>query len=271
MEIDAPSRWGCIDFISDLHLQARDPLTFQAWKDYLQGTVADAVFILGDLFEVWVGDDMLSLESGFERQCAEVLRAAADRVDLFIGRGNRDFLMGQELLAACDSVGLADLTILSFASQRWLLTHGDAWCVDDTAYMQFRSQVRSQHWQQSFLNKPLAERMDIARSMRAQSEARKQTSASYSDVDAATVAIELESAGARHVIHGHTHRPARHTLAKGCERLVLSDWDLAATPPRAEVLRLRRAATGSTESFTVERIPPTMATHPVSTTPNPAH
>lgn len=271
MEIDAPSRWGCIDFISDLHLQSRDPLTFHAWKDYLQGTVADAVFILGDLFEVWVGDDMLSLESGFERQCANVLRAATHRVDLFIGRGNRDFLMGPALMAACGSTALADLTILSFAKQRWLLTHGDAWCVDDTAYMQFRSQVRSQTWQQSFLSRPLAERMDSARSMRAQSEARKQAIANYADVDARTVAIELESAGANHVIHGHTHRPARHALGKDCERLVLSDWDLAATPPRAEVLRLRRVTASSTESFTVERIPPTMATNPVCATPNPSH
>lgn len=260
MEIIAPARWECVDFISDVHLQASDTLTFQAWRDYLYGTAADAVFILGDLFEVWVGDDMLSLPSGFEKQCANVLRAAAEHVELFILRGNRDFLMGPELMSACGSTGLDDPSVLTFASQRWLLTHGDAWCLDDTAYMQFRSQVRSKDWQQSFLNKPLDERMETARSMRAMSEALKQTSATYADVDAATAAIQMESARATHLIHGHTHRPARHALTQGCERLVLSDWDLTATPPRAEVLRLRRAVSGISESFTTERIPPAMVT-----------
>jgi UDP-2,3-diacylglucosamine hydrolase len=261
MDIDAPSHWGCIDFISDLHLQASDLQTFQAWSDYLQGTVADAVFILGDLFEVWVGDDMLSLESGFEKQCANVLRAAARGVNLYVLCGNRDFLMGPELMAACGSTSIEDPTVLSFANQRWLLTHGDAWCLDDTAYMQFRSQVRSQEWQQLFLSKTLAERMEVARSMRSMSEARKHTNANYVDVDTACATNQLASAHASHIIHGHTHRPARHAVGMGGERLVLSDWDLAATPPRAEVLRLRRIATDSADSFTVERIPPAMATH----------
>lgn len=261
MEIDAPPRWGCIDFISDLHLQASDLQTFKAWSDYLHETVADAVFILGDLFEVWVGDDMLSLESGFEKRCASVLRAVARRVNLYILCGNRDFLMGPELMEACGSTAIEDPTVLSFANQRWLLTHGDAWCLEDTAYMQFRSQVRSPEWQQSFLSKALTERMQVARSMRAMSEARKQTHANYADVDTACAIDQLASARASHAIHGHTHRPARHAVGKGGERLVLSDWDLAASPPRAEVLRLRRDAAGSADSFTVERIPPAMATH----------
>ncbi len=271
MEIDAPSTWKCIDFISDLHLQASEPLTFQTWSEYLQRTTADAVFILGDLFEVWVGDDMLSLHSGFERQCADLLRAVAQRVDLYILCGNRDFLMGPRLMTACGSTRLDDPCILSFAHQRWLLTHGDAWCLDDTAYMQFRSQVRSQAWQHSFLGKPLAERMELARSMRAQSEARKQTDTTYADVDSATAVLHMDSSDATHIIHGHTHRPGRHLLNDGCERLVLSDWDLAATPPRAEVLRLRRTTADSAESFTVERIPPAMAVSSVRATTNPSN
>ena len=269
MDLNAPSRWTCIDFISDLHLQASDPLTFQAWKRYLQGTVADAVFILGDLFEVWVGDDMLTLESGFERQCADVLYAASQRMDLYILCGNRDFLMGPQLMAACGSSALDDPTVLSFANQRWLLTHGDAWCLDDTAYVQFRAQVRGHEWQRTFLSQPLAERIEIARSIRAHSEARKQTQATHVDVNSAAATAHLESARASHAIHGHTHRPARHALTNRSERLVLSDWDMSAKPPRAEVLRLRSATTRNAHSFTVERLPPTMASGSGQATPSP--
>jgi UDP-2,3-diacylglucosamine hydrolase len=270
MELVAPARWSCIDFISDLHLHSSDPLTFQAWKDYLQGTVADAVFLLGDLFEVWVGDDMLSLESGFEKQCADVLYAASQRVDLYLLHGNRDFLTGPDLMAACGSTALEDPSVLTFANQRWLLTHGDAWCLEDTGYMQFRSQVRSDAWQHSFLNKPLDQRMEIARSLRTQSEERKKTHTTYADVDTAIATVQLNSGDARHIIHGHTHRPGRHLLGVGCERLVLSDWDMTASPTRAEVLRLRCTAIGKPNSFTVERIPPAMAVRPTRTTPSPS-
>ena len=269
MEIDAPSHWSCIDFISDLHLQASDLLTFLTWKNYLRGTQADAVFILGDLIEVWVGDDILSLQSGFEALCADVLSAASRRVDLYLMHGNRDFLMGSKFMDACGSTALDDPTVLTFASQRWLLTHGDAWCRDDAAYMQFREQVRGPQWQHAFLNKPLDERMDIAKSLRQQSDARKQTQTTYADVDAATANAQMASERASHIIHGHTHRPARHLMGQGSERLVLSDWDMAAMPPRGEVLRLRRSESGAAESFTVERIPPAMATRSSMATPTP--
>ncbi|HNV59104.1 MAG TPA: UDP-2,3-diacylglucosamine diphosphatase [Rhodoferax sp.] len=269
MELDAPSHWNCIDFISDLHLQASDPLTFQAWKDYLHDTQANAVFILGDLFEVWVGDDILSLPSSFEAHCAEVLSAASTRIDLYLMHGNRDFLMGSQLMDACGSKALDDPTILTFANQRWLLTHGDAWCLDDTAYLKFREQVRGQQWQHAFLSKPLDERIDIARSLRQQSDARKQTQTTYADVDTATATAQMASERASHIIHGHTHRPARHPMGQGSERLVLSDWDMAAMPPRGEVLRLRRSVLGVAESFTVERIPPAMAARSSQATPTP--
>lgn len=259
MELSAPSRWQCVDFISDLHLQASAPQNFQAWRTYLQETAADAVFILGDLFEIWVGDDVLSLSAGFEKQCADTLRAAARRADLYIMRGNRDFLMGPALMAACNCHLLEDPSVLSFANQRWLLSHGDAWCIDDTEYLQFRAQVRSADWQQGFLARPLPERVELARSMRAQSEARKRADIGYADVDFATANAMLQSWQADHLIHGHTHRPARHALAAGRERWVLSDWDMDAAPARAEVLRLRRSTTGPTETFTLERIPPSMA------------
>lgn len=259
MEIDAPSHWRCVDFISDLHLQASDPLTFQAWSNYLQHTQADAVFILGDLFEVWVGDDILSVESGFERQCADVLRKAAGRLDLHIMCGNRDFLMGVTLMTYTGCTWLEDPCMLSFANQRWLLAHGDALCLADTEYMQFRAQVRSAHWQRDFLQKPLIERIALARAMRDESEARKRSDAVYADVDSPAVQALLQSVQSTHMIHGHTHRPARHYLAAGSERLVLSDWDLCTQPARAEVLRLRRTNKSPTQTFTLERIPPGMA------------
>lgn len=260
MELHAPSRWRCVDCISDLHLHASEPQTFAAWQRYLQTSVADAIFLLGDIFEVWVGDDILTQKDGFERQCAEALRAASARMDVYIMCGNRDFLMGPALAAASHCTLLDDPSVLTFAGTRWLLTHGDALCLDDTEYMQFRAQVRSAEWQAQFLDKPLAERMTIAQSLRTQSEARKRSgTVIYADVDFTAANALLQTHGAGHMVHGHTHKPATHPLDAGRERLVLSDWDLGASPPRADVLRLRCYETASSKSFTVERIPPSMA------------
>ena len=272
MELLAPTRWHCVDFISDLHLQASDTKTFETLSYYLNHTAADAVFILGDLFEVWVGDDALATDGGFERRCADLLHSTGLKLDLYIMHGNRDFLMGASLMQACHATLLKDPTVLVFAGQRWLLGHGDAWCLADTQYMQFRAQVRHPDWQTQFLQKPLTERVGLARGMRAQSEARKRTTANYADVDAATANALLESAQAHHMIHGHTHRPARHVVDASRERLVLSDWDLMAVPPRAEVLRLRRLedTAGGSGSYSVERLPPTMAAGGRPITPKPA-
>lgn len=259
MELHAPSRWRCVDFLSDLHLQASDAKTFLVLQRYLQETAADAVFILGDLFEVWVGDDALACTTGFEAQCAGVLRAAAGRLDLYIMRGNRDFLMGRALASACNATLLDDPSLLAFAGVRWLLTHGDALCLDDTDYLEFRAQVRSAEWQTRFLGQPLAQRQSIAQSLRAQSEARKRSEPMYADVDTAAARALLKAHSAAHMVHGHTHKPATHRLGEGLERLVLSDWDLQAHPPRADVVRLRRREAAGTDVFTVERIPPGMA------------
>lgn len=242
MELRAPPHWRCVEFISDLHLHVHEPLTFEAWSQYLQQTTADAIFILGDLFEVWVGDDVLEdqagASNGFEYQCAQVLRATADRTSVYIMPGNRDFLMGPALMQASGCTLLEDPCVLEFSSQRWLLTHGDALCLDDKAYMQFRALVRGAQWQRDFLEKPLHERLNLALHMRAQSEALKQGETHYADVDTAAAQVSLETLRADHMIHGHTHRPARHPLGACHDRWVLSDWDLSARPPRAEVLRL---------------------------------
>ena len=237
MELTAEPSWQSVDFISDLHLQAREPATFDAWQRYMQTTPADAVFMLGDLFEVWVGDDVLH-EHGFEQQCAQVIAQTANRVPVFFMHGNRDFLVGSGMMASCQSTLLADPTVLIFDHQRWLLSHGDALCIDDRAYMTFRQEVRSHNWQQTFLAKSLDERQAIARGLRQQSESRKQSGADYADVDACTARQWLQQAQASTLIHGHTHKPATHDLGEGLQRVVLSDWDGTATPPRAEVLRL---------------------------------
>ena len=237
MELTAGPTWQAVDFISDLHLQVNEPATFHAWQRYMQTTPADAVFILGDLFEVWVGDDVLQAQ-GFEHQCAQVIAQTAARVPTFFMHGNRDFLVGNGLMAACNTTLLNDPAVLSFNNQRWLLSHGDALCLDDTAYMAFRLQVRSVGWQQAFLAKPLAERQAIARGLRQQSEARKISGAKYADVCAQAAKQLLLQANASTLIHGHTHQPATHDLNNGLQRVVLTDWDAAATPPRAEVLRL---------------------------------
>jgi UDP-2,3-diacylglucosamine hydrolase len=166
------------------------------------------------------------------------MAAAAGRLALFFMHGNRDFLVGQRLMDLCHATLLNDPTVLCFEDQRFLLSHGDALCLADTEYLQFRQQVRSSTWQTQFLAKPLAERQSIARELRTQSEARKQTGQTYADADTDAAKQWLKAAGASTLIHGHTHQPGQHALGDKQRRVVLSDWDGAATPPRAEVLRL---------------------------------
>jgi UDP-2,3-diacylglucosamine hydrolase len=263
-ELAAPPAWRTVDFIADLHLNAGEPASVAAWRHYLQTTPADAVFMLGDLFEVWVGDDALdggmlapsgtALAAGgeaamhdnaatpdsapFEQHCAQVLRQAANRLALFFMPGNRDFLVGQRLMAHCRTTLLADPTVLTFAGQRWLLSHGDALCLDDVDYLKFRQQVRSPGWQSAFLAKPLTERQTLARHIRTQSQLHQEGGKNYADVDNAAARQWLQAANACTLIHGHTHRPATHDLGGDLSRIVLSDWDAQARPPRADALRL---------------------------------
>ena len=236
-ELAAPPHWRTVDFISDLHLQSSEPATVTAWQHYLHSTPADALFILGDLFEVWVGDDAMAEPGSFEAQGCAALQAAAQRLPVYFMHGNRDFLAGPAFLTHCGITGLADPTVLVFGGQRTVLSHGDLLCLDDGDYQRFRVQARSAAWQQEFLSKPLAERRTLARGIRQESEARKQSGAPYADVDSPAAIAWLQAARARTLIHGHTHRPANHALAPGLQRVVLSDWDAAAEPPRADVLR----------------------------------
>ncbi|MDE2146417.1 MAG: UDP-2,3-diacylglucosamine diphosphatase [Burkholderiales bacterium] len=247
-EFSAPPAWRAIDFISDLHLCAAMPRTFAAWATHLRRTPADAVFMLGDLFEVWVGDD--AREGAFERSAVEVMAEAASHRQLALMVGNRDFLLGHAMLRASGLIGLPDPTLLAAWGQRVLLSHGDALCLDDEPYQAWRRQVRADSWQAAFLARPLAERRQLAAEMRRASAARQRFDGQAGvDADAAEAVRWLHASGAAELVHGHTHRPASHALAPGFKRHVLSDWDLDdAARPRAEVLRLTRGG--------FQRLPP---------------
>ena len=238
---DAPGDWHSVDLLSDLHLSEHTPATFAAFRAHLEHTRADAVVLLGDVFEVWIGDDARG--AGFEAEVCAVLRAAAQRRTLAFLRGNRDFLVGPAMLADTGLRDLVDPTLATGFGQRLLLTHGDALCLADTDYQRFRAEVRGAAWQQAFLARPLAERRALAAGMRAESEDRKrrQVPAEWADVDADAALQWMAAAGAPTLVHGHTHRPATHLLAPGRLRHVLSDWDLDdPRHPRAEVLRWSR-------------------------------
>lgn len=261
-ELHLPTQWRVLDFISDLHLQADEPATFSAWRHYMASTTADAVLILGDLFEVWVGDDVLTTspaDAPFEQACAAVIAATARARPVYFMHGNRDFLVGTTFAQHCQLQLLADPTVLPFGGQRWLLAHGDALCLDDTAYMAFRAEVRQPAWQQAFLAKPLSERRAMGRAMRAQSAQAQRAAATdqpykpFGDVHPQAVADLLTATGTTTLLHGHTHLPATHDLGHGRQRVVLSDWDAAATPPRAEVLRLTASNNGA--ALQVQRLP----------------
>ena len=244
--LTAPATWQCVDLISDLHLQAAETATFEAWRHYMRTTQSQAVLILGDLFEVWVGDDAVASDP-FLQACAETLRQTAQRLTVGFMPGNRDFLVGQDFLSYCGVQILSDPTVLEWGDLRVLISHGDALCVDDVDYQRFRLQVRSADWQRDFLAQPLQERLRLARAMRARSESQKLSDAVYADADTTTALAWLKAANSHHLIHGHTHKPADHILSETPHTLrqVLSDWSLDHTPFRAQALRL--GANGQTQ------------------------
>lgn len=238
-EMAAEPGWRAIDFVSDLHLSEALPRTAQALFEHLRHTPADAVLILGDLFELWVGDDMASLpaEAALVARLAESSGGRA----VFFMAGNRDFLVGDQLLAAASMQGLRDPTVLQAFGRRVLLTHGDALCLSDTPYQAFRREVRSPAWQQAFLARPLAERRRIADDIRAASKTRRQFDGdALADVDGPEALRWLAAARAGWLVHGHTHRPSDDLLAPGLQRHVLTDWDLD-RGHRSGVLRLTAA------------------------------
>jgi UDP-2,3-diacylglucosamine hydrolase len=216
-------------FISDLHLQPEMPATAAAFLLFLKQHAmhTERLYLLGDIFEYWAGDDDLS--SPFPQQIVQALREVSDAgVALFWIGGNRDFLVGKAFAEATGATLLTDPHIFEYASQKYLITHGDALCTDDIAYQQFRAQVRQPAWQAAFLARSLEERKAMIAAMRLQSQQHQKEQMQHSemimDVNLGAVENLFASSGAQIMIHGHTHRPALHEHGKNV-RYVLSDWD----------------------------------------------
>ena len=217
-------------FISDLHLDPARPGITELFANFLDNEArqAEALYILGDLFEAWVGDDDTSPAGAV---VADKLRAlTATGVPAYFIRGNRDFLLGADYAARCGMTLLDDPTVINLYGTPTLLLHGDLLCTDDTAYQQFRSQTRDPQWQAQFLAQPLAARLAFAEQARAASQARygelveSGRSETITDVTPATVQDWLQRYGVTRMIHGHTHRPAIHDEGDGRQRIVLGDW-----------------------------------------------
>lgn len=216
-------------FIADLHLSADQPHTMAAFQWFLAELApqAENLYILGDLFEYWAGDD--DLPAPFHQQVITALRSLAESgTRIFLLHGNRDLLMGEALARSCHATLLDDPTLIDLYGTPTLLSHGDTLCTGDTEYQRYRAQVHDANFQQQFLAKPLAERKAYIAQLRARSVHEKQIKDSaIMDVNEEAVAALLRKHSYPRLIHGHTHRPNRHEhLVDGhiCERWVLSDW-----------------------------------------------
>jgi UDP-2,3-diacylglucosamine hydrolase len=211
-------------FISDLHLAPERPEVTRAFLSFLsnRASKASALYILGDLFEAWIGDDDPT-DMAAEVQAA--LRKLSDSgVELFIQQGNRDFLLGKRFIKRCAAVMLGDEHIIEHAGYRALAMHGDSLCTDDIDYQRFRRKARNPIYKWCLSHLPLKRRQKLATDWRAKSMAANSNKASaIMDVNAEAVTEVMSKYGVEVLIHGHTHRPNRHLLANG-ERIVLGDW-----------------------------------------------
>ena len=215
-------------FVSDLHLCPSRPAINQTFFDFLRGPAAhaDALYILGDLFEYWAGDDD---DDPFNASVLAALHQLASAgVKLYVMHGNRDFLIGKRFAAASGAELLDDPTLLDLYGTRTLLMHGDTLCTDDVRYLEFRAKVRSPQWQHQFLAQTLAQRKAIIAGLRSENAAEKKLKTEViMDATPAGIEAALREHGYPRLIHGHTHRPALHRhVVDGhiCERWVLADW-----------------------------------------------
>ena len=220
-------------FVSDLHLCASRPQVTNLFLEFLRTEAinAEALYILGDLFEAWVGDDMTGATADGVRAGLRALTQAG--VPVFVMRGNRDFLLGPRFAEDTGAKLLPDPALILLQDEPTLLMHGDLLCSDDLAYQTFRQQVRAPHWQENFLAQSLDDRIAFADKARAASRQHQDgmkgdgTLEIIADVSPSTVAQTLERYGVTRLIHGHTHRPAIHSLNIGghsTQRIVLGDW-----------------------------------------------
>ncbi len=214
-------------FISDLHLQIERPELTTIALGLFESCPGefDKLYIMGDLFEYWIGDDAAD-------ECATQIRKSLRKltdanVDIYMMHGNRDFLMGEPYVQACGATMIAaDSIEVALGSETMLLLHGDTLCTDDSEYQMYRRMVRNRHWQQEFLARTLSERQATARAMRDASAARGRdaNNRSISDVSQQAVTQAMADANCRILLHGHTHRPATHALDNNSVRMVLGDW-----------------------------------------------
>ena len=216
-------------FVSDLHLCPTRPAIVRLFLDFLadQAATADALYILGDMFDYWAGDD--NLAEPFNTSISNALKALAGRgTQLFFIRGNRDFLIGADFARASGMTLLDEPYLATIADVPTLLLHGDILCSDDTAYQEFRREVRQTAWRAAFLGRPLPERQAQIEALRERSEqAKRGKSDALMDVNAGAVSDLLRTYGYPRLIHGHTHRPGQHQHRVDgypCERWVLGDW-----------------------------------------------
>lgn len=246
-------------FISDLHLSPALPRTVQVFEDFLRGPAREAsiLFILGDLFEYWIGDDMLDVDAPASantdadsptaatpeplgafarRMTAAMAELSVSGVPIAVMRGNRDFLLGERFARAAGAVMLNDPCVFSFLGQALVLSHGDQLCTEDVSYQRFRRVAHSPPGKAFFLALPLRLRMAIANRVRRISAAKGAHRRVYADANANAVAALLDAAGERTLVHGHTHRPARHADGRRV-RWVLPDWEFDVDPPRGGYLQ----------------------------------
>lgn len=238
---------GPVWLASDLHLGPATPATAEAFLAFLQAAEEEAAALLlpGDIFDAWIGDDVIRAAPPWLATALTALRATAGRIPVWLGRGNRDFLIGEELAGAVGARLLPEPALLQTDYGDVLLTHGDEFCTDDAAYQQFRQMVRNPQWQATFLAKTIPERLAMAQQARGESQMANQSkSLEIMDVNAAAVEQAFRDSGVALMVHGHTHRPARHVLevdGSKRERWVLPDWDCDhVSPPRGGWLVIDR-------------------------------
>ena len=216
-------------FVSDLHLSPGRPAMAEAFGRLLEGPAlkSEAVYILGDLFDYWAGDDDLA-EPFNAGVVAKLAAATALGANIFFMRGNRDFLIDEDFALITGVQILEEPTLIKIGDERTVLVHGDTLCTDDTEYQRFRAEVRDPKWKRRFLATPIEERRRQIEGMRAKSETEKQKkSMATMDVNAAAVTALFRSCRASLLIHGHTHLPGTHELtvdSRRCVRRVLPDW-----------------------------------------------
>jgi UDP-2,3-diacylglucosamine hydrolase len=215
-------------FISDLHLHETRPQITRAFFHFLhtQALGAEQLYILGDFFDAWIGDDD---DNALNAEVAtELKKLSSTGTQIFLMHGNRDFLLGEKFAAQAGAQLIAEGSVINLYGCPTLVLHGDDLCIDDKDYIAFRQQVRSPQWQQHILAQPLAARRALAAQLREKSQAMNSLKAEdIMDVSQPEVIRVMQKAEVTRLIHGHTHRPAHHTLninEKAAERIVLGDW-----------------------------------------------